>query len=640
MNGQSRNRVVGIFSLVILVVGLAGPAMGQKTPDVEGGTFRLGDRSITLTKDDIARHYAFVQGLNPRLSHADLYEAAWARAIRLQEANDAGIEAPESEFRAWMAKRHASRRMDWTDAEGHVLPERLQSYVARFGCKDVSEYEARCREEFLSERFVEASTGTKPPTDEEVRRRFDSLFQTLKIETFVLAPETLARRPKLSRDSEEDRALFRSWWASLPERMKLRYDDAERPAIEAEVIYARFDDKTAESFKAWFTTPLPGPGKSMAELTQSYALDDVARARLFERWRETRRGGHAWLNRSVTPGLDDEQSFRQVLPGLEREWKVIRYMGELWKRLDEGQEPLDNMKEVAKRWGLEYRHIPLTALWRLTRRESGLPGDHPIHIAKTEPGSLFRYKTNPQKGSSLYFVDGVVDQIGRHASIWRLLAKEPLRAPTADEAMQRAWSDFEDANAWRLAEAMGRRVTQRLMEKLPAKWKAKRTDPEFTAGRRQALKPLFNLAVGGVKDGRVLGPFVVRPFQPEMEAPLYRGALGRRISNVFRTKWPEVGGPLGTLYASGDVLDPYIDTTRRLYLIPRILEVILPGDHRWEQDATARATARDSLLGESRREQFRKIRSHWRWPGIVLKYQLKAPHFEKAMAAERIGRSK
>ncbi len=634
------NRLERLLTLVVAVFTLNGLVTGQGSPDVEGGTFRIGDRSITLTKDEIARHYEFVRGLNPRLSHADLYEAAWARAIRLEEAKEAGIEAPEREFRAWIAKRHASRRLDWTDAEGRVLPERLKSYVARFGCEDLAEYEARCREEFLSERFVETSMGTKPPTDEEVRKRFDSLFQTVKLETFVMAPETLVKRPRLSRDSKEDRALFKSWWGSLPERMKLKYDDAERPAIETEVIFARFDDKTAESFKEWFHAPRPGPAKSMAELTRSYVPDDMVRTRLFERWKLTRRGGYAWLNRSIPPGLNDEQSFREVLPSLEREWKVLRYMGELWRRLRDGEEPLDNMKEVAERWGLEYRHIPLTALRRLTSRASGLPGDHPIYLAKIEPGSLFRYETNAEKGASLYFVDGVVDQIGRHASIWRLLAKEPLRAPTADEAMERAWADFEDANAWRLAEAAGRAIAKRLTSKLADSWKQPRSDLDFRAGRRHALRPLFNLAVGGVKDGRILGPFVVRPFQPEMEAPLYRGPLGRRIINLFRTNWPEIGGPLGTIYAPGDVLDPHVDAARRLFLIPRILEVIPPGDLRWERDATARTTARESLMGESRREQFRKIRSHWRWPGIVLKYRLKAPHFEKAMAAERIRRPK
>ena len=633
-----------------LVLVLVAAIRGQETPlpDLEGGHFTVDGREFDLSREEMVRHFRFIRGRNPGISDDRAYELAWSRAIRTAAAAAAAPTIDEARFEAWMTRQHAEWRLQWLDESGEVDPRRVAAFVAGFGCKDLAEYEAACLEEYRAELWI-GLLDTASFTEEAVRARAESLQQTLEIRALVFAEENFSKPATLDRDRPEHMKVFESWWRSRSDDQKKTYDDQDRPALEAEVIYVRFDDPAAPGFSTRFETPIPGLGRSLAELTSGQSVTEEDRARLFRRWSEKRNNAHAWLDRTVPAGTNDVDSFRLVEGELLKELRVIKYLGEVWQKLQRGDEPMD-FPEVARRYGLSYQHVPLTPTRLLIGDEvTGLAGDQALSLRKIAPGSLYHYITRPEKPGSIYFVDGVVDQPGRHASIWKLVAAEELRVRPAEEIAERAWPDFQQDFAWKVAEKSARDFADQLDRQAEA-FNANRSaeerrlpeeEPARSATtkrlRDEAVRATFNSVLDRAVDGRLMGPFFLQPYRPDPVTPRRDGPLGARVANLLRTRWAEIGGPPGSRFSPGQVLDLVFDPARRLAIVTRVDRVILPTPERLERDREVLAEARRSLEDEVQRARGDAIRSRWSWPNIVIEFKMKAPHFERVMAEKRIG---
>ena len=622
------------LALLVLVLALSSHLVNgqEKAPDVTGGSFMMGEKEVTVPAEEIAHHYAFIKGRNKDVPHDRAYELAWARVIRLRLARAAGITVDRDDLQEWMQKQHVSLRIEWLDEQGRIDPARLKAYLARFGCETLEEYEEYCREEYLGELWVTRDDTPDVFSEEEVRKRFDSLNQRIVVRGLVISPETIDRMPEMDKENPEHRKLFAEWWDSLSDQAKKVYDDRDRPAIEAEVIYVRFDEHTVESFKEFFESRRPGLGKSLDELTTHFALSELERTKLIRRWIDKRRNAHAWAARSLEPGLNDKESYEKIEPHLVREWRVIKHLGEVWNEIAESHDAVD-MRKLAEQRGLLYRYVPLTPSRELQSIKSGLPGDHPLYMQKSGPGDLFRYRTSPENAANYYFVDGVFDQPGYHASIWRVVKTEGMRVLPAEEAIDKAWHDFEPAVHWQLAEGEAKRFVEIFGNKVQAYLgERERTIEAMSEGRRAT----FNAAVDEAKIGKFIGPFHLRPFRVVLQQPLYKGSLGRRLDNLLNNRWPYIAGSAGTIFEKGTVTAPYRDAKRQIHVVFVVEEAHLPDDEIWQRNAAMRTEARRSLEADARRDRRAQTRREWSWPAITLTHKIRSPHFEKVMGDARI----
>ena len=617
------------------------PAQDEAAPELSGGSFVIDGVQVEVSSETFARHLALIRGLNPQSKYARQLNLAWARTIRTEGARARGLELDEKAFESWMMSRHASERRKWMVA-GRVDLDKFAEYLRSRGFEDRADYEAFCRDEFLGEKFVESEFPKLPPTVAEIRRRWEAVTGMLVVYALCFAHETLAKAPELNPDDLSDRALFRTWWDSVADSRKILYDDVERPAVEQETVYVRFAGHTIQTFEKFFDEDREGG--SFAERTADYELTPLILGKMYERWRSFRKSHYSNINAATPDRSSDQDSFGIVRPHLEREWRMIEYLGRVYAEAKESEKSVD-MKALAEKHGLRYRHLPMTPTQFLTGDRDGdgdLRSDHPLYIRRNEPGEIFRYETKPLSVGNIYYVDGPVDQPGYHASVWRLLRKEDMRVLSAEEAIPHAWDDFEIANRWRLQiERIGRFETElglrtRLavetgmaaVEPPPTGREKDRLEREIEARTRRSLFPGLVARTDGA---RLLGPFFVRLNERSSATPRLEGPLGARVANLLARDWRLIGGPEGTEFEDGQVLDSYRDAARRVQVMVRIERVVRPSEDRYARDGKGRDAAEQTLRAEREARRLSEIRRIYTYPNIVHKFSLKAPGFEAVM---------
>ena len=439
----------------------------------ESGTFQYAGETVTVTSAELAEHARWLRGLRTDMDRGDELSAAWARAIRTRSAALAGIEVDEDGFTRWMDEQHAPLRDEWM-VDGRVDPIRFRQFLKRRGyARDLEAYEAQCRLEYLGERFVALEFPEVEATDAELRAHYRRLQTTYVLSALAVSPETLAEPLAPDLEDEAYQKLFRGWYDSLSDRRKIIYDDVERPAVSCEAIYVLFGYHTIASFKEWFETALPGVDKSMKELAADIEPTPFDRAKIFQRWVAFRKLHYGNITNDVPDGADDRTSFEIVEEHLLREWKTIRHLGRIHHQLAEREkngEVLD-LEKVGKEVGLPFRRYPLSPMRVLVNdidHNFELRGDHPYSMRRTEPGKLYSYTTLANNPSNDYYSNGVVDQPGYHASIWRVLAVEEMKVQPAEVVMKRAWPDFETALAWKDTDVRFERFAKRYLGTLKA----------------------------------------------------------------------------------------------------------------------------------------------------------------------------
>ena len=613
---------------------------------LEGGSFSWRDETITVSAEEMAHHLAIVRRLNPRADDASLAELSWARAIRIGCARAEGMTIDEDDYNDWMRARHRSLIIDMAnrDLDPAGMVAAWKDYVRKSGFESVEEYEEASREEFLGELFVRRDL--KGEVDEaEVRARFEEMYTAYEITALVFAPETLRESQAPAPDSEEGKALFRSWWQSLPEVEKRTFDDKQRPAAECECIYVTFLDKSQAELKEFIERKNP-LGTSIAEETADLVPTPVENGKMLMRWTKERRSTMAHINGELPTGLDDIESYELVRPHLVREWKVYRYLGKLWQELRAAEET-PNLRLVAKQHGLGYRHFPFQPTHRLINDEDGggvLNGDHPLGFRRTEPGEIFDYQTHPEAPSKYYYVEGVVDQPGRHGSIFRLIRYEGLRVLSAEDAMETAWDRFVAANDYRVVLGRAEQFAAALEEQMKKELQSREDEEPAAIARREAelssrlFSIYFQKGSQRVRDAQLVGPFFARPFQGVGGLPKKGGRLSGRVIDFVERDWTGFIGPIGTELREGQIIPMARSDDRRVALMLRIDGIHPPPESQWRSDPAGRERARESLSIDARRVQTRAAQTIYRFPRIVQEFALKAPQLEKLMG-ERIRRS-
>ncbi|MFT7620435.1 MAG: hypothetical protein ACI97A_004092 [Planctomycetota bacterium] len=639
-------RCTSLLVPVLFLLVFSTSILGQEPQEIEGGHFEWKGKKYELSAAEVQRHFEIVKSLNPSLSFARQLHLAFSRALRLTCANSESIEIDAGAFEEWMRNRHRSLRTalaNQSDQGGA-----LNAWITGKGFSDIAAYEAACREEYLGELF-ELKQFPEINSDESlVRKKFDEMFSSYEVSVLAFAPESLTNYSLLDLEDEGHRKLFISWWNNLDDKAKIILDDRDHPAFEAEVLYFRFADQSIDELKEFFERDRPEIGGSFEELTKSYKFGTDQLFKMAARWQQQRQGTMAHLNAELPKDLTNEKSFSLIQPHMERVWRLIKYLGVIWQDLRNSKSPVD-MKAVARAKGVTYRHVPMTPT-RLLFSDTVLPGDHPLYIRKITPGSIYRYTSNSASAGSIYYTDGVVDQPGIHASIWRLLEAEEMQVRKPEDVLENAWATFELSNQWRIAIDRAKHIANELDRLVAQHLKELEKDSTLDDTAKAKAEVLFvkkhfatffdSTKKNKLDHSEILPSLFVRPENGETLRPVIHGRLGVRVANYLNMGWNQVIGAAASSLTEGQIIPMAISNERRLGILTKILKIHPPSEHRWKIDVGGRKTARDRLENGALKKRATEIRMAYAFPNNLQKFKISAPQYERIMSEALLGKTK
>ncbi len=628
---------------VFLLVSASNSLFAQENEPIEGGSITWKGKQYEIPAGEIERHLEIIRGLNPKLDSASQLHEAWCRAIRLTCARAEGIKLDNEKFVTWMSKRHRALRAQL--ARDPNPQEGLQRWFMGLGFKNLAAYEAACSEEYLGELFVSQEFPEIDTDASLLRARYDDMFTAYEVAAVAFAPETLNGYQPLDPKDEKSKELFRSWWKSLPDAKKKIMDDQDRPAIEAETLYFRFNDKSIDELKELFEKERPEIGGSLKTLTAKYELTNDDLYKIATRWQQKRRGSMSQWNGEVPANSTEEEAFVFIRPHLERIWRLIRYLGDVWQEINNAEGTVD-FKELAKKRGLNYRYIPLTPT-RLLTGDPELPGDHPLYMRRTKPGHLYSYTSSGDKPGSLYYTNGVVDQPGLHAGVWRLIQAQEMRVRDADEMMATVWDRFELANRWRvtfeqanlLRNELDRQVSSYIAEisKTKKLTPAERQVAEASFAKKNFAR-FFDPRLSLLKNAKVIPDLFIRPYEGKKISPNYKGPVGVRASNYLKMGWNQIVGEIGTKLEEGQIIPLAFSHERRIGILTQVKKIHRPSDRRWKIDVAGRQAAKLSLEQNARKERIAHIRQTYGFPNIVHKFAMTCKQYDRIMSKSFLDR--
>lgn len=605
--------------LALVFVGaalLASASAQDPAAEPRGGSFVIDGERFEVERAEIARRRELAARLDPALPPSRLRALAWARAIAARGAESRGLEVDPEAFERWMIDQHAHAADAWT-TDGALDRAKLQRFVEAIGFASVADYEAFQRERYLAQLFVESEIPRPEPDEAAIRERFTANASVYRITALVFAPETVGPDDEVDRENPVAVDEYRRWYARLDEQQRRLFDDRDHPALAADVLYVRFDDKSPDELQAWLESRRRADGRTIAEVVADWEPEPLDRAKIFSRWVNERRRVLARLNALVPLGADDQASFEAVEDAMLREWRVIRYVAEVWKELDERTEPID-MEAESVRTGLPLRRIPLTPFHQLVN-DVELRGDAVYPMRRLEPGEILDYTANTQVPASIYYFGGPVEQPGFHVSIWQLRRFEDMRARPAEEVIDRAWPVFLRSRAWTIA--------QRSLAAFGDAWRKAMTaeigelekpTPEDLARIRRELFPTM---AEEAENAEILTPIFVRP-ERASDAAGGDAILGLRVQRFLESQWRRLRALSDTGLVAGEVIALMTDRDRYVGVLPRIDEVIPPRPGRFEADVVARRAAEAELRAEMEELWAQQVEEAWAWERMSERYAL------------------
>lgn len=598
-----------------------------------GGTCVIDGKKTTVTADDLRKHIDILSRLNPGARPGQLIEMAWAREIRLRGAAARGLTIDDDAFRKIIESRYEelAKKIEASGTfDAKNFASEFEKYAKALGFKSNEECFATWRAEALCEKYVDAVFPPFVVADDDVKKRFLDAAATIVVKAFVFAPETQPDSLAPSRSDPETFERYRKWYASVPEVRRRTYDDDKRPAVETEALTVRFNSMTPDEFKVWFETPRGESKKSIAEQTADIVPTPAQLELAYFRWSKFRRQQMLYISKTLPPGLSDEESWPFAKDHLIRQMKTILWLETIWKDLRSRTTPVD-MTAEAKKWGLEYIHMPFMVLSSLTGpdhvNDPRIPGDHPFSMRNLPPGTIYDYRTT----KSDFFAEGVVDQPGLHATIFKIVRTEDMRLLSAEEAADRAWADF--TLDWR--HQMGRNEGVELEKRARkaavelAQKSGKKPDEEF--GR--ALETTIAEAEKAGAHAKWFGPFYLRPFRDEPPRPKLEGSVGQKVANFLALEWDRWGKP-ESVFEAGQHLPPFQSVDRRIIVFPMVVEVRRPEAELFERDSRGREAARRQLWAERNSERLLKIQQYFSWPTMAKEYSIEAKDLTDAIRSE------
>ncbi len=376
-----------------------------------------------------------------------------ARLIRERLVDAAGIHLSEEEFQEILDKEVRETIAQAND--GKFDPQAYIQFCNRVYRRTPSSFEAALREDArLAKLMREIDRAIGLLSSQEIFEQYQKQFQKIKLKGVIFDPATFEAKSKLEKDengddSAESLAKLEEYWKSLTDDEKKRFHKGGA-LLTAEYVGFLFgkdkykDDAVLDDD---FKKVNPISKTSLEELTQEFEPDDAVLAKL---------KGRADRHREeygIDKDADIDEVFEKRKQRFIEEWKILELLkkvhDELVKTSAAGK-PID-LAAVAKKNNLSYFKFSKVTLQDLTNHPD-VPGTYPFQLQGLKPGTLLTMR-NVVTPETDPFDQGVVDVVGKHGSIWRLVDKDLSPIPVLNAVRDDVAKDFEAKEAEKLRTA-------------------------------------------------------------------------------------------------------------------------------------------------------------------------------------------
>ena len=311
---------------------------------------------------------------------------------------------------------------------------------------------------------------------------------------------------------------------------------------------------------------------------------------------------------------------------------MTRYLADIRTQIHDGPRPIQ-LKDWAKKTGLPYARLDLLPITQHVNHPT-FRGTHYYGLRRVQAGELYLGGNHAENPNSLYYANGIVEQPGYHASVWKLIEFQDMRERSSSEVIDRAWPAFEQELRW-LDTQTGYQALDRAFEAAIA---AKIAEAD-KAGRKLSRNAARSLAYADLSEGplnlKLIEPLFIKPGSGLSPAVNPKSVLGLRVQDALNRDGTELYPSNRTLLREGDILGPALSPGYRAGFIARVEKVIAPAPTRFKIDHAARRQAVESLRLERIRQKLARARTASRWGVLKHRYKLDAPDLAAAMGDKK-----
>jgi SurA-like protein len=426
-----------------------------------------GGEEITVTRGEYEVRRAAL-GSNPGTSPEDRAGAAVAASIRQGLAANSGLNVSQDEVEKVI--RDTIGEAIEAQNEGKFDRDSYTEFVNRqFRMTPKGFEETLGRDLRLVKYFREVQRVNSVIDPEAVLEATKSAFTRYKMKGVFFDTKAFEAQATLEADengnlSAEDEKRLATWWSELSDLQKRRYN-TKGAVVSAEVVGFTFAGKSDEDLATDFARPHPlADNKTLADITAAYTPSDDDKAKMKLRLDRTR---EAYGVEADTP-LEDAWAAKEER--LVREWKILRLIKKLdidAKVKEQAGEEVD-LEALAKANGLNYFKYTNIGLNDLRGEESEYPGNYAGFLRNATPNKLVNFSIAIGENQPGFFV-GPADEIGKHASVWRLIDKDLSPIPSLLDAKDQAVEAFAKEEALRLRDEAIDAFNERMDSWLEAK---------------------------------------------------------------------------------------------------------------------------------------------------------------------------
>ena len=291
-------------------------------------------------------------------------------------------------------------------------------------------------------------------TTAKIFEQYKKQFPKLKLKGVFFSSAVYETAAKLATEkvdgkdvlTAEAKTKLEEWWKKLDDGKKRTFAKGG-PLLSADAIGFRFSGRTDAEFDQEFNRENVVSKTSLAKLTEAYAPtnDDLTKLKMrFTRYRDAY---------GVTADADVEKLFEEHKNRLIQEWKVLKLLkkihDDIAAALAAKTEP--NLKELADKSNLAFFSVVNMKLDELVKHPD-YPGFWANQLSMLNAGDLLTIPA-PVTPDSHAFETAIVDEVGKHGSIWRLTGKDPNPPVVLIDVMDEAKKRYEEDEAKALRDA-------------------------------------------------------------------------------------------------------------------------------------------------------------------------------------------
>ncbi|MEE9392884.1 MAG: hypothetical protein V3W41_10305 [Planctomycetota bacterium] len=410
-------------------------------------TYEVGGETHELSREEFA---IAMGGRNARSDEETRAQNALAHHIRLTMLDDSGITVSDDEFEAAFKKmlRDPIEQMNDGKYDESIFIKHSNSSYGMTG----EQFQRAMRQDMrMAKMLGEINRVHSVVSVDDIYETYRKVSQSYRLKGVFFNDADYVAAAKLVRDeagnldADSDTKITK-YWTDLEEAKRKAYnkDGAE---LTADFIGFRFhgSDRDDEKLSALFEKTDLRSKTSLKELTKEFEPSDDDLAKLNLRL-DRSRANYGF----VGDEFDLEKAFEAKKPRLVIEWKILKLMKKLHDQILVSVRAKDevDLAALALANNLSNYKFSNIKLQKLVKHED-YPGQYARTLLRLQKNNFLTYTAAVGPKSNAFFT-GPVDEVGKHASVWRLLDKNMSPMPKLGDVRDAVAEDYEKARATEL----------------------------------------------------------------------------------------------------------------------------------------------------------------------------------------------